>query len=81
MKGTPRYMADLWAKDSLGDRWTYYWRIADQYSRIDYLFASPAIFREVVLNKSKVYRSQERDWSVASDHRPVYTSIIPVNKK
>ena len=81
VKGSATYMADLWAKDSLGDRWTYYWKVADQYSRIDYLFASPALFREVVLAKNRVYRSDANDWTGASDHRAVFTSIIPVNKK
>jgi endonuclease/exonuclease/phosphatase family metal-dependent hydrolase len=81
VRGTAKYMADLWAKDSAGDRWTYYWKVADQYSRIDYLFVSPALFREVVKEKSRVFRSTETDWSAASDHRPVYATIIPVNKK
>ena len=81
VRGTANYMSDLWAKDSLGDKWTYYWKVADQYSRIDYLFASPALFREVVLAKSHVYRSEVNDWADASDHRPVFTSIIPLNKK
>ena len=81
VKGSINYMADLWAKDSFGDRWTYYWKVADQYSRIDYLFASPALFHEVVLSKCRVYRSETNDWADASDHRAVFTSIIPVNKK
>ncbi len=81
VRGTANYMSDLWAKDSLGDKWTYYWKVADQYSRIDYLFASPALFREVVLAKSHVYRSEVNDWADASDHRSVFTSIIPLNKK
>ena len=79
VKGTPTYMADLWAKDSLGDRWTYYWKTADLYSRIDYLFVSPALFKEVLLKKSFVYRSQF--WSDASDHRAVFTSIVPADKR
>ena len=79
VKGSPMHMADLWAKDDLGDRWTHYWRTADLYSRIDYLFVSPELFREVVLNKSRVYRSAY--WNDASDHRPLFTTIIPVNKK
>ena len=81
VKGTPTYLADLWAKDALGDRWTHYWKTADEYSRIDYLFVSPALFREVVLNKSRIYRSEVNDWAAASDHRAVYTSIVPLNKK
>lgn len=79
VKGSPTYMADLWARDSFGDRWTHYWRVADQYARLDYLFVSPALFREVVLKKSTVYRSPI--WGDASDHRPIYTSIIPVNRE
>lgn len=78
VRGTPTYMADLWAKDALGDRWTHYWKTADQYSRIDYLFVSPGLVREVIKEKSAVYRGA--DWEVASDHRAVYTSIMPVNR-
>ena len=81
VKGSANYMADLLAKDSLGDRWTYYWKVADQYSRIDYILASPALVHEVVLSKSRVYRSDTNDWADASDHRAVFTSIIPENKK
>ncbi len=78
VRGTATYMADLWARDSFGDRWTHYWKTADQYSRIDYLFVSPGLFREVVKEKSTVYRGP--DWDIASDHRAVYTSIVPVNR-
>ena len=81
VRGSANYMSDLWAKDSLGDKWTHYWKVADQYSRIDYLFASPALFREVVLAKSRVYRSEAHDWADASDHRAVFTSILPLNTK
>lgn len=77
--GTAGRMADLWAKDEHGDRWTHYWRAADEYSRIDYLFASPALFREVVLAKSRVYRSPY--WDDASDHRAVFGTIIAEDKK
>lgn len=78
-RGTPGYMADLWAKDSVGDRWTHYWRVADLYSRIDYIFVSPALIREVIKEKSRVYRGPA--WEVASDHRAVYASIVPVDRK
>jgi len=78
IRGTAGYMADLWAKDPLGDRWTHFWKTADLYSRIDYLFVSPALFGEVVKSKSRIYRGV--NWDVASDHRPVYTSIIPEDR-
>lgn len=74
-KGSPGYMADLWAKDSLGDRWTHYWRFADQYARIDYLFVSPGLWPEVRRETSTVNRSPS--WNVASDHRAVYVTIVP----
>ena len=80
VRGSANYMADLWAKDSFGDKWTYYWKVSDEYSRIDYLFASPALFKEVVRAKNRVYRSDANDWSDASDHRAVFTSIVPLNK-
>ena len=79
VRGSPTHMADLWAADEHGDRWTHYWRTADQYARIDYLFVSRALFPEVIKAKSRVYRSAF--WSEASDHRPIYTSIVPVNRK
>ena len=76
---SPNRMADLWARDDIGDKWTHYWRTADQYSRIDYIFVSPALFREVVLNKSRIYRSEI--WNEASDHRPVFATIVAEDKK
>ena len=79
VRGTPTYMADVGAKDSLGDRWTFYWKTSDEYSRIDYIFVSPALSHEVIKQKSTVYRGP--GWDVASDHRAVYTSIVPIDRK
>jgi endonuclease/exonuclease/phosphatase family metal-dependent hydrolase len=71
------YMAALPAKDDLGDTWTEYWKEADLYSRIDYIFVSPALHREVAPGSARVYRSAY--WNEASDHRPVYATIVPGN--
>ncbi len=79
VRGTATYLDDVPAKDDLGDRWTHCWKTADLYSRIDYLFASPALVREVVPGSGRVYRSEF--WSDASDHRAVFATIIPVNRK
>jgi len=73
------YMAALPARDELGDTWTEYWKEADLYSRIDYIFVSPALHREVAPGSSRVYRSAY--WNDASDHRAVYATIIPQNRK
>ncbi len=72
------YMADIWLTDSLGDRWTQYWRTADIYSRFDYVFVNRALFREVDKESSYVYRSDY--WWEASDHRPVVVLINPSNR-
>lgn len=76
-RGSRGFLADLWCQDSLGDRWTHYWKPADQYSRIDYLFVSPGLFPEINRARAAVYRSPR--WNEASDHRPIYTAIRPVN--
>ncbi|MEP6671742.1 MAG: endonuclease/exonuclease/phosphatase family protein [Chthoniobacter sp.] len=72
------YMTALPARDELGDTWTEYWKAADLYSRIDYIFVSPALHREVAPGSPRVYRSAY--WNDASDHRPVYATIIPSNR-
>jgi endonuclease/exonuclease/phosphatase family metal-dependent hydrolase len=74
-RGSRGYFTDLPCTDAFGDRWTHYWKAADQYSRIDYLFASSGLLPEVNPAASRIYRS--RDWNVASDHRPVFTAIHP----
>lgn len=71
----PTYMTALPAKDELGDTWTEYWKAADLYSRIDYIFVSPALHREIAPGSPHVYRSAY--WNEASDHRPVFATIIP----
>jgi endonuclease/exonuclease/phosphatase family metal-dependent hydrolase len=78
-RGSVGYMSDLWCRDPLGDRWTYYWRTADQYTRIDYLFASRGLLPEVARSQGSIHRSER--WSDASDHRPIFTGITTVDRK
>lgn len=73
VKGQPNYLMDLWLKDSRGERWTFYWKTADEYSRIDYLLASPGLAREVVLSRSGI--NDAPFWNEASDHRAIYAAI------
>ncbi len=79
VRGTAAHMADLAARDLHGDRWTHHWTVADEYSRIDYLFASPGLLPEVKRDSATVYRSEF--WETASDHRPVFVTIVPVEKR
>ena len=78
-KSSPLHMADLAARDDLGDRWTHYWKVADEYSRIDYILVSPGMSHEYVPARCRVYRSEF--WNDASDHRPVFATIIAENRK
>ena len=72
------FMDNIPAKDELGDRWTHYWKEADLYSRIDFLFASKCLAPEIVRDSGRVNRSPS--WSEASDHRAVSVTVLPVNR-
>ncbi len=78
MRGEPTYLTTLTPSDAHGERWTYYYKDNDTYSRIDYLFASRGLMPEVDAEGTTVYSGA--DWSVASDHRPITTLIQPVEK-
>lgn len=73
-KGAPNHMMDLWLRDSRNERWTHYWRTADEYSRIDYIMVSPGLVREIVFEKSGINDSPF--WNDASDHRAIFTTIV-----
>ena len=62
------FLHDLWLKDSVGDRWTHYWKFADEYERIDYIFVNLRLIPKIDHPKSIVYRSPS--WNDASDHPP-----------
>ena len=78
VRGTATHMTELAARDSVNDRWTHHWPVADEYSRIDYLFASPGLSPKIRRDSASVYRSD--DWEKASDHRPVFVTIDPFAK-
>ena len=75
LRGSSAALSEIAAEDGSGERWTYYYPEADEYSRIDFLLASPALLPEVRENQSFLYSG--KDWIQASDHRPVTTVIHP----
>lgn len=77
--GAPDYMAELALHDAVGDRWTHHWKAADIYSRIDFIFVSRGLSREVLRAKSRVHRALH--WEEASDHRPLVALITPVEQR
>jgi endonuclease/exonuclease/phosphatase family metal-dependent hydrolase len=78
-KGAPNYMMDLWLRDSRGEYWTYYWNTADEYSRVDYLLVSPALIKEVIVEKCGINDSPV--WNDASDHRAIYAVIFAADRR
>ena len=73
ISGTPIAVRDIPLRDSSGLVWTHFWSDADVYSRIDYLLSSQGLWPEIKLSRSGI--GGGREWSKASDHRPIYATI------
>lgn len=71
--GTSTYMRDLPLTDSRGEKWTFLWQEADLYSRIDFIFVSPRLWKKILLPQSGIVDIPE--WSEASDHRAIFTTL------
>ena len=76
--GQPHALRELPLTDDAGEKWTYFYEPADEYSRIDFAFASAELMPEVNLKQSGIYPG--RDWNEASDHRPLFVSLQPVDQ-
>lgn len=72
------FLESIPARDEFGDRWTHYWKEADQYSRIDFLFASKGLIPEIMRDSGRVNRSPA--WNEASDHRAVSVTVSPAQR-
>lgn len=76
---TPTHMRDIWLRDKRGETWTHYWKSADIYSRIDYILVSPALAPEVIWKKCGIV--DVPSWHEASDHRAIYATISPSERR
>ena len=79
VRNSPGYMMDIWFSDDRGERWTYYWKYADVYSRVDYVFVSRALKPEVLFRKC--YIARPPNWSEASDHCMIVATINPGRRR
>jgi endonuclease/exonuclease/phosphatase family metal-dependent hydrolase len=79
LRGSPSALTDLPARDSVNDLWTHFWRAGDVYARIDYLLVSRGLLPEILPDRTRIDRS--RHWNLASDHRLISTTLIPIEKK
>lgn len=77
--GSAHYLTALRVQDSRGQAWTHFWDAADSYSRIDFLFASAGLVKEIDMARSRIL--DPADWQEGSDHRPLFTTIIPVERE
>ncbi len=71
----PDGLTDLRLEDAHGERWTHFYTLADEYSRIDYLMTSKALRPDIKLAASGIDSSSL--WSDASDHRAIFATIDP----
>lgn len=76
--GSPTALRDIQVSDDRGERWTYYWKYADQYSRFDFVFASKGLIPEI--NGDQSYIASSPNWFEASDHRALVINISPQDK-
>lgn len=69
----PFALLDLMPVDSRGGHDTHLWRARDQFSRIDYLIASPAMHDALVPDSARI--ADFEGWADASDHRAIYAQF------
>ncbi len=74
---SPKRLFDLRPFDKTNASWTHYYDKSDEYSRIDYLFASYWMLDEIDYTKLAVHSSPH--WFIASDHRPLLMEFKPKN--
>jgi len=70
------YLSPIYLADKNGDKWTHFWKVADIYSRIDYVLASREALKD--LDREKTHIPRPDNWIDASDHRPLVV-VLRVN--
>jgi endonuclease/exonuclease/phosphatase family metal-dependent hydrolase len=61
------------ATDGRGDSWTYYFRQAEEFARVDYVLVSPGLLPAVRDGRGEI--SDTPEIRLASDHRPVLVRL------
>ena len=67
--GESDYLTPLPAEDRSGTSWTHFWDLHDVYARIDFVTVSKALKADTDFRAAKVL--DDKEWEIASDHRPV----------
>jgi endonuclease/exonuclease/phosphatase family metal-dependent hydrolase len=66
---SPRAMSPIGLRDSRKQYWTHFWAKEDVYARLDYIFFSQALKKDVMFEECKILDPE--NWNDASDHRAV----------
>ncbi len=74
-RGGPSHLFDVPLEDTRGERWTHFYKTADEYARIDYFLASRALWPEIDRTRGGIDDSPW--WNAASDHRAIFLTINP----
>lgn len=77
-RGSQQMLRDLYPIDERGECWTHYWKTADVYSRMDFMMASRGLLPEILRKQTRIHSPS--NWSDASDHRLISTSITATNR-
>lgn len=67
------YLTAIPFKDKAGTAWTHHWKPHDIYSRIDFVFVSRELRRQVDFKASHI--ADAPAWELASDHRPLVANF------
>lgn len=67
----PGYLTAIPFQDSAATYWTHYWKPHDIYARIDFVFVSRELRRQIDFKASRIVDHPQ--WQEASDHRPLLT--------
>ena len=65
----PDSLSPVSLTDNNGEKWTHFLKIADTYSRIDYIMVSRMAGKDIDRRKSHI--ASPVNWNEASDHRPL----------
>ena len=60
-------------QDTMGYFWTHYYKKQDSYNRLDYIFASPAMFEHYIQGSARINDSLR--CLEGSDHRMIYADF------
>jgi endonuclease/exonuclease/phosphatase family metal-dependent hydrolase len=69
---------DIRPVDTVNTSWTYFYSTMDNYGRVDFSLCSYGMLPELVMDRCELRSDPE--WNVASDHRALFVTFLPVEQ-